>query len=279
MLHHRHQLNMRISHLLHIFDDLRRQFSIIIVFSSILRLSKGRQINLIDIDRPIFFLTICTAFHPLIVFPLKTIQFSDHGSAFRAELLSKRIGIRFQKSQTAFGLNLKLIAVAWLHIRNKDLKDPGLPKSSHLMDSAIPSIEISYHTDAQCIRRPHGKQDAFYAFHFPWMRSQLLIRHIMNPCIELLRIFSGNLHWKTVGILYLLKRTVLIFYNILVLRYLLSRKQRREKTFFVSQFHLIALIPLYRLQAHTLRARLKRLDQHRTACSMSTQRRMRIIGL
>ena len=51
MLHDRHQLNMRIAHLLYILYNLRYEFPIIIIFPSVVRFCKRCQIDLVYIDR------------------------------------------------------------------------------------------------------------------------------------------------------------------------------------------------------------------------------------
>ena len=160
MLHHRHQLNMGISHLFHIINYFRRKFPVTVKLSAVGGLLKGAKIQLVNAHGLIFRLRRRTLLKPLAVLPRKTIDIPNNRGALRSKLRSEAIGICLQKYQPAFHFNFIFIAFPLFHIRNEYLKNSGIPKPSHLMGSAVPAVKIAYHADTQGIWRPHCKISA-----------------------------------------------------------------------------------------------------------------------
>ena len=242
MFHHRHKFNMGVSHLLHIFYDLRRQFPVSIKFSAVLRLIKRSQIKFIDTHGLILCLPLRTVFHPLAVLPGKPVQISDHRGTSRTQLCPKTVRICFHKGKPAFCLNLKFVAFPVFHVRNKQLKNAGVPESSHLVHPSVPAVKIPHHADPQGIGCPDCKISSLCIINFHRVGAQFLIDHIMNAGIEFLCILSGNLGRKIVSVLHLPQTAVLRFHNILVGGNCLTWQKQGKIPLLIRLLHLITLI-------------------------------------
>ena len=101
VLHNRHQLHMGISHFLHIGNDLRCKLPVVIISAAVLGLCKGAQIHFVNAHRLFFRAALFPCRNPCFIFPCKAIDIANNRRCVRAELLSKRIGICLQVSQTA----------------------------------------------------------------------------------------------------------------------------------------------------------------------------------
>ena len=247
VLHHRHQLYMRVSHLLHILYQKGRQFPVSIEFPSVVGLCKGTQINLVNIDRLILRLHSGTVFQPLCIFPGKSFDLPHDRSRLRSQLRSEAIRIRLHKGQSALRLDLKFIAVSLFDIRDKKLKDPGIPEAVHLVHAAIPVIEIADYADADRIGRPNGEAHARNAIDRRRMRSQLFIDRIVDPGAEQFGVLPRDLRQEIIGVLRFFQRAVLILHHIFVSRNGLARQKKRKISLLVRLLHLIALIFLHEL--------------------------------
>ena len=101
VLHNRHQLYMGIAHFLHIGNDLRCKFPVVIISAAVLGFCEGAQIHFVNAHRLFFRAALFPCRNPCFIFPGKAIDIANNRCRVRAELLSKRIGIRLQVSQTA----------------------------------------------------------------------------------------------------------------------------------------------------------------------------------
>ena len=130
------------------------------------------------------------------------------------------------------------------------------------MHSAVPAVKIPDRADAHRIRRPDGKINALRTVNFHRMRSQLLINRIMNAGVKLFRVLFCNLRFKIIGVFHLFQRAVFIFHDIFIGKKHFSRNHRRKIARFINAFHLIALIPCFRLDTHLFRLREKSLNHN-----------------
>ena len=95
MLHHRHQFDMRVTHLFHIIGYQGGEFPVIQI-TAVLCLLKGTEIQFVNADGPVFSLPFLSACYPLVVFPfylLAVCRFPDNGGRIRPQLLPERIRI------------------------------------------------------------------------------------------------------------------------------------------------------------------------------------------
>ncbi len=101
MLHHRHQLHMRISHFFDIVRNSRGKLAVIHIFSRLLIPQERPEIHLVNTDRDIPSLPLAPAAHPLAISPFIG-EIPHNGSGIGAELLAEGIGIRFETENIPF---------------------------------------------------------------------------------------------------------------------------------------------------------------------------------
>ena len=270
---------MGIPHLLHIVDDLRRKLPIGEKLPAIRRFLKGTEIKLVHAHGLIFRLQLGALLHPLSVFPRKARDIPHHGGTLRPHLRPEAVRVRLHKHQTTLRLDLKFIAVPLFYIGNKYLENAGIPQPPHLVESAVPAVKVTHHADPHGIRRPDRKICALDFVYHRRMRAQFLINAIVDARVKLLRILSADLRRKIVGVAHLFQTAVWRLHHILVSGNRLSRQKQGEIPLLVCLLHPITLIPVQKLQAHTLRTRLESLHQHGGARHMRTENLVRIIRL
>ena len=254
MLHDRHQLHMGISHILHVPGKHRGDLPVIVKFPRLrqryrfilrlfgFRLLPGAQMHLIDQDRLFPVIRLLSLLHPSAVCPLKAGQICDNGSRIGTKLRRICIRIRLQHRKAALRLDLIFIAGSRPNSGNKKLKNPCLFDAPHRMTPSIPEIEISDHADTARIWGPYRKVGTLHALYRHRMRAHFFIQGIMNARLKLVQILRRKYLWlETVGILQLLNCPIVILHTEKIFRNRLTRKQRRKKAAFVSQFHLILL--------------------------------------
>ena len=214
--------------------------------------------------------------HPCIIRPRKAGQIINYRGVLRSLLAISRIGICFQKCQTALCLYFIFVIISYVGHRDKQFKDSRIPKPSHLMKPAIPMIEISNHTDTHGIGCPHRKQHAVDTVYHIRMCSKQMINFIMNTCIEFFRILLGYNRSEGIRIIKILGRP--IFHRHCVTVFFRGNRlgyQNGKKAFFISHFHRIIFILCMK---HCLyRTRIKDLRKFATANGMYPKYFVRII--
>ena len=160
MLHHRHQLHMGVTHLLHVIRQRTRDFPVIVKFRAgdllafrvqlQLLAFPGAQMNLVNGHRAGKQLVLRPFLHPIPVLPLIPSDIPDHGGRVRAQLrvIGVRIGLQHGKSR--LGLDFILVNLSRLQAGNKQLENAGVPQETHGMAASVPEVKIAHHAD------PHG---------------------------------------------------------------------------------------------------------------------------
>ncbi len=230
---------MGIAHLLYIRDQLCCNLTVVCVGFPLRRLH-GTHIQLIDANGGIAGLEPGPFLQKRLILPCKTAQVSDDGSILRPQLCGISVRVRLQISKPALELQLKLVIIAGLGIGQEQFKNPGIPQSSHLMNPAVPAVEISHHADAHGIGGPDSEVSALHPIYDHGMRAQLLINGIVNSVLEFLRVLQSNLGIKTVCLSTDALLPVFSLYRIMIYRQLVlpSLHQRGKKTVLVRQLHL-----------------------------------------
>ena len=201
VFHDRHQLNMRIPHLLHIIGKQRRNLSVITeLIRFIFRPSPGAQMNLIDAHRRLLPVRLLPVLHPRRILPFIRTQITDYGSISRTLLRLVAIRIRFQNGKRAVDFQLILIQLSRLKLRNKQLEYSRIPKPSHTVAPPVPKVEVADNADSVRIRRPYREQHSLHSSDLHRMRSKLLIDGIMLSFMESDLILFGNNRTKRVRI-------------------------------------------------------------------------------
>ena len=259
MLHHRHTFHMGISHLLHIGNQLLRDFSVIRQGSLPAVLCflhpETAKMQFVNIERRRFRLFFLPLLQPLFIMPHKIPDIPDHGCAVCAALRPEGIGICLQISQPAFYLDLKFITVSLLRLRHKNLKDSAVPEPPHLMHSAVPAVEIADNRNPQGIRRPYRKPAALHSVILRQVGAQFFIQGIMDSRLQFIRIRRADLRQKTIGILHNDLSAVLIRYLILVRADLPIEHHRRKISRLIRHLHRQDLFLLPQQHIHGNRSR------------------------
>ena len=289
MLHDGHQLDMGIAHFLHIGNDGRSQLPVIAVGPVVLRTFKGSQVQLVHADGRDTVIRFFSLFQPLCVLPGKAGDVPDHGSRVRTQLLAEGIGIRLQIGQAAFGLELVFIIFPFQLSGDKDLKDSGIPQSSHLVDPSVPAVEVSHHAHPQGVGRPDRKVHALRPVDGTYVRAQHLVGLIMDPGRETVRILFADDRAEAVGIPLCLHRPVRpgnpvfigreLFWGGLPFRQLLPGNEDRKVTGLVRQLHFQLLSRIGKYQLHPFGPRLKRLEDHRISRLMRPEKPVGVVVL
>ena len=249
MLHHRHQLHMGISHLLHIGCQLFGNLPVIIKFGACNRISllvhgnifahPGAQMHLIDIHGLVLCIGLCPARHPLLILPLVTADIPDNRSRVGAQLRVIGIGIRLQHGLAMARLDFILIDISLLQPGDKQFKNAGVvpAHSAHLVTPSVPLVKISYHADAHGTGCPYGKIHALHPVNRHGMGAHFFIDGIVNAGSKFLYILVRVQRCKGIGVVNLLLSAALVLHKKRVGRHALSRNQHRKKSRLIRHLH------------------------------------------
>ena len=278
MLHHRQQLDVRVAHLLYIFRDHRSKLAIIVKIT-VLRLSPGGKMHLIDCHRLLLGICLFPLLHPSVVCPLKLRKIRNDGRRLRAELRRVCVGICLQIGDVSLRLDLVFIHFSDADTRYKKLKNTAVPEPSHGKASAVPEVKIPHQADAHGIRCPHSKVNALHALHRHRVRAHFFINIVADAGIEARGFLLRQHRLKCVWINIFQGSPIVKDHIQCILRNLFSRNQHRKKTGLVFHRHLIRFLFSGNLNNDALRCRDKCLDQHSVVRQMRSEDRVRIVLL
>ena len=159
----RHQFDVGVAHLLDINHHLIRHLAVIKKLS-ILILTPGAQVDLINIDWFPYMILQLAFFHPCLVLPGILAQLIKAGCRFRSGLHMISIGVRFQQNVACRCFN-----AVFVHIVLFDLRDEYLPQTVfadffHRVIGSVPVIKIANDRNTQGMRSPHTEHRARNAF-------------------------------------------------------------------------------------------------------------------
>ena len=92
MLHHWHQLHVRVTRFLHIVHDLNRKLAVIQKPAGLIPL-KASGMQFINRNRTLLKIVRLPAFHPAVIAPFKPFNAADNRARFRPHFHLKRIRI------------------------------------------------------------------------------------------------------------------------------------------------------------------------------------------
>ena len=259
MLHHRHELNMRIALLLHIIRHLHRELTVIVELGAELRSAvlidclllpcEGAEVQLIDRHR--LFLDAGDAALRLLLLPcrIRPRKLSDvfhDGGIARTKLEAEGIRIDLQERLLVVTLDLILIEAARGEVRDEQLEHAGIAEALHHMAAAIPEVEVADDRNTLCVRCPYGERDTIDAVDPDRMRAHLLIDVIPDAALILLDITVGIGRREGIRVLGVLRRVVVIGDVVGIGRKclvpgLLHRQEGREEAGLIDELHRIAL--------------------------------------
>ena len=161
MLCDANQLDVSISHLLEIGDQLRRQLAeviksrIVLIFRRVL--FPRARMHLINCHRLLLEFGLCAFVNPTIVRPLKSVNRSDLGCSARAHLCAEAIRVTLENRLAILTGHGIFVQRTFLHARHEQFMNTERLQTRHRVRFAIPAVKIADQTYARGIRCPNGK--------------------------------------------------------------------------------------------------------------------------
>ncbi len=186
VLHHRHELDVRVAHFLDVRDEPRRELRVgenaIPIFRDV---HPRREVHLVGRHR---FVEPGVGGgpgdQPLRVVPRVVQARHDGGGQGRyLEGESEGIGLQQQFAMEARP-DLELVAGALGHAGDEDFPDAGRAEPPHRVQAAVPRVDVADDADAIGVRRPHREVDAVGVANPHQVRAQLVVNAGVLPLRE-----------------------------------------------------------------------------------------------
>ena len=192
VLRHRHEFHVRESHVVRIFGQLGRHFTVRQPPVALLRNARPRaQVQLVDRNGRVQRVAPRPALHPFLVLPLVR-QLPHLRRCVRPDLRGKSVGVRL----------VRLVGVVtrrdviFVQRPAADAGDEPLPHARrtrlHRVASGIPSVEVADHRHLLGIRRPDGKLDAGGALRLSQVRAHLFVGSMVFALGEQVQVVVGQ---------------------------------------------------------------------------------------
>ena len=179
MLHDGQQLDVRVAHPLHVFDQVDGQFAIAQELP-LRPAHPGFQVHFVDRDRRLQPVGAAARFHPVGVVPLVFVDIPDHRGRFRRHLAVEgvRIGLELLVGGEARA-HVVLVRGALAQPGDEDLPDAAIAPA-HGMAAGVPLVELAGHRDALGVGRPDGEAHALHAIDLGEVRAQRAIGFVVR---------------------------------------------------------------------------------------------------
>ena len=200
VFHHRQQLDVRIAHLLDVFDQLDRQVAI----GQRLPHRPAHPASEVDLvnrhGRFQQFLRAGAPFHPLLVLPLVVGVTPDDGRGLRRHFAKERVGVGLQllvarETRT----NVVLVSGALAESGDEDLPDSTVA-AAHGMAANVPIVELTGQSDVLGVRRPDREAHAGGPFGGDDVRAERAPRLVERALGVQVEVGIGNLRTEAVGV-------------------------------------------------------------------------------
>ena len=292
MLHHRHQLHMRISFLLYIFCKLRSDLPVIVEFRTVFRAAvlvderllpqERAEVQLIDRHGLLLLMAGLFLLLPGLICPGKVTEICHNRCRIRPQLKGEAVWIRLQEGLLTMPLDFIFVQLSCCHARNEELENTAVSQTLHHMPATVPEVEITHHRYPQSIGRPDSEGNTGHAIHHTGMCTQLLINSVMCACPEAPQILLRKYGCRSIGICSFPLTVVVIGDQECILRQLLLpgcllRQQHRIEARLIAELHLI--LPSLQAELYLLCGGHKALDQQSLLQKMGPQDPLRLRGL
>src|SRR3954471_259896 len=97
-------------------------------------------------------------------------------------------------------MNLELIEQSIPEIGNKQLPNSRTRQLAHLVNAAVPPVEVADDAHTRRMRRPNSKRDAFHAADLRHVRAELVVDLLVLAFGEKMKVQLAEGWWKTVRI-------------------------------------------------------------------------------
>ena len=203
MFHHRKELNVRVSHLLYVGDQVPGQLAVREGTVPLLRDPPPRsQVDLVDRHRAVEGIRLGPLFHPGPVVPPVLRDVVDDGGGLRADFRQERVRVGLDADRpAAVRPDLELVERSLGQAGDEYLPDAGRAAEPHLMDSAVPVVEAADQAHASGVRRPDGEMDARGPVHGAEVGAELLVCPVVLPFADQVQVEVGEDRRESVRIL------------------------------------------------------------------------------
>ena len=194
IFHQRHEFDVRIAHVLHIGDQLRRQLLIAEVTAVVVPLPRA-GVDLVDVDRALEACLLELVAAVGRVGPAELFRRIDHARRLGQRHGAIGIGVGLVDLVPVRTHDTVFIGAAALGKFRHGLPDAAAAETVHRKIFFVPEVEIAGHADGLCVRRPDAEDEAFVhgvtaeipvglgaagAFELPQECGELFI-HIVPP--------------------------------------------------------------------------------------------------
>ena len=215
MLHKRHDLDMRVAHVVHVVHELHRQVVVGVelaalrgegvhgsgVIAVLVGLALRRvavalpraNMHLVDVERLRHVVMAGAALEPSGVIPLVAIEGPQHARGTRRALGLKGIRIGLVKLLALVGLDEIFIELALLGTRNKAFPDSARMHGHQRVGFLIPVVKFANDMDTLYVGRPNAKAPAACALLRVGMRAHLFPAALPHSNAKQVDIVLGEL--------------------------------------------------------------------------------------
>ena len=202
MLRHREELDVGVSHLLDVGNEVVGQLPVRQVRPPLALLPlPGAEVDLVHGHGSLEDASSRAALQPGRVPPLVAFDGADDRSRPRRELEpeAERVGLG-EHLPRAPGADLVLVDLLLDDAGEEDLPDPGLSPVAHRVHAAVPMVEIADDGDALRVGRPHRERRAPDPADVDDMAPQLLVLRQVAPFGEEMDVEVGEDRSERVGV-------------------------------------------------------------------------------
>ena len=180
VLHHRHQLNVAVSHLLDIGHQLVGGFPVVIegghrhvlrVVPGHVVLLPGSKVYFIDIQRPLEMIRPRSAAHPSPVFPGIVLDIRHPGRGAWAHLRGESVRVRFVQQFAICRLDEVFIKSSHSQFREEAGPDAAATQTVQPVLPLLPAVHLTDHLHAFHAGGPYRKTDTHLPRHCYQVRS------------------------------------------------------------------------------------------------------------
>ena len=215
MLHKRHDLDMRVTHVAHVVHELNRQVVVgvklaalrgegvhgagvvaVLVGLALWRVAVAlprANMHLVDVKRLRHVVMAGTALEPCGVVPLVAVEGPKHARRSRRALGLKGVRIGLVELFALVGLDEILIELALLGARNKAFPNSARMHGHQRVGLLVPIVEFTDNVDALNVGRPNAKTPAARALLRVGMRAHLFPAALPRTDAKQIDIVLGEL--------------------------------------------------------------------------------------
>src|SRR5712692_3179531 len=189
VLHHRQQLNVRVAHLLHVWDQRVGQLAVAQPAVALFPDAAPRaQVDLIDRNGRLEPVGSLPRGHPGFVAPRVAVDIGDDRSALWPQLRVERVRVGLQHQAAQPRADLELVDYSLVQARNKQLPDPGRAAVAQWVHPAVPVVEVTDYADALRVWRPNAEMHALDAGDLAHVRPELVVFPVMGSFADQVQV-------------------------------------------------------------------------------------------